>query len=89
VEAALDLGLQVAPGDEDRVRHRALLELVGLPHVEEHRAVGTELLGRRGVHLADVLLGRVEEISEVAHRLVASGLRIDRGEMLPTRSTIR
>ena len=63
-DATLDLRLEVAPGQEHRAGHRALLELVGLADVEQGRTVGEQLLRLGGGHLGDLRLGFVEEVSK-------------------------
>ena len=63
-DAVLDLALEVAAGDEDRPGNGALLELVGLSHVEHDRAVGTQLLGLGRGDLGDLGLGGGEQLTE-------------------------
>ena len=51
----------------------ALLELVGLAHVEHHRARRlAQLLGGGGVHLADLGFGLLEQVSEGGHLYLCS-----------------
>jgi hypothetical protein len=50
-----------------RARHRALLVLVGLAHVEQERTLVDQGLGPCGVDLADLRLGRLEQLTEVRH----------------------
>ena len=57
-DPALDLALQVAPGDVHRTGERPLLVLVGLPHVEHDGPGLGHLVGRAGgVDLTDAGLG--------------------------------
>ncbi len=60
-------GLEVATGDVDGAGDGALLELVGLAHVEHEGAVGAELLGLGGGDLGDLRLGGVEQFPERWH----------------------
>ena len=67
-ELALDLELEVAPGQVDGARDGALLVLVGLADVEEGDAAGLEQRLRVGLlHLADGRLGLVQKISGCGH----------------------
>src|SRR5690606_15618006 len=52
--AILDLGFEVPARDVNRAGDGALLVLVGLTHVEEHRSVLNEALSLRGIYLADL-----------------------------------
>ena len=58
----------VAPGDVHRAGDGALLVLVGLADVE-HDGAGwlAELVRLGGVDLADLGLGRLEQVAEVGH----------------------
>ena len=72
-QATLDLGLEVPTRDEHRVRNGALLELVGLAHVQQHDTAPTQLLRCCGVDLTDLGLGGVQESAEIAHRGASTG----------------
>jgi hypothetical protein len=68
-DAVLDLALEEAPGDVDRSGQRALLVLVGLPHVEDDGvgARGQRRLGPGGVDLPDLGLRLGEQLAEAGH----------------------
>ena len=55
-DGALDPGLQVAARDVLRAGDVAGVELLGLAHVDEHRAVGGLLARLGGIDLRDLLL---------------------------------
>ena len=67
-QAHLDLALEVATGDEQRPGYCTRLVLVGLAHVEDHRALVAQPVGGLGIDLTNLLLGRLEEVTEVGHR---------------------
>src|SRR5437868_4869244 len=62
----LHLELQEPPGDEHRPGDRALVELVGLPHVEEGDPAPL-LLRLLGCDLADLGLRGFQKFAEVRH----------------------
>ena len=67
-DPGLDLALQMASGDVHRVGDGALFVLVGLAHVEHHGAGrGPGRVGLGGGHLADLGLGRSEQLAEIGH----------------------
>ena len=66
-DASLDLRLEMAAGDVDRVGQGALFVLVGFAHVEHDRSGGDPLGGGAGVDLDDLGLGGGEEVTERCH----------------------
>ena len=69
-DAALDLGLEVPTGDEHGAGDGALLELVGLAHIEED-GVGLGVTAHVGVgrgDLTDLGLGLGQQVAERRHR---------------------
>src|ERR671918_1311212 len=88
-DPVLDRALEGAPRDVHSSGDGALLVLVGLPHVEHHRARPLpQLVGGGGVDLADLGLGGGEQLTEARHG--ATSRRISRQlKSLQTCSTIR
>ena len=90
-DPTLDGGLQRSPGDVERIGKGALLVLVGLADVERDRARSlAELVRLGGVDLADLFLGRLEQVTEAGHVVPQSdGTLRGQRKTLPSDSTIR
>ena len=64
-DARLDLRLEVSAGNVDRTGERALLEFVGLAHVEDvHRLLRETSLDLDGLHFGDLALRVGKQVAE-------------------------